>query len=321
MEQWRKQTPKPQVAFTIVELLIVIVVIAILATLTIVAYNSIQNGAKSSSLQSDLSQAAKQLDIYKYTNNETYPADQTAAIAAGVKASGGNTLTYTAYNTSQGANKGYCLQATINGLSYYTTAGGSMKSGVCETITNYVIDPDAASSTGNFSSVGGSSASSTNTISSDNSHNGATSYKRVATSNGQFAAIAYIPSGQFTVNVGDRVEWSLWVYSTKAGGLQPYMEGIRVSDSTYWGQGGGAATSIPANTWTKVTGSATANTQSRVTRIGAYNLAVLIGDIMWSDEYIATITPNSLPLFADGSSPNWSWNGTPNNSTSTGPAL
>jgi hypothetical protein len=27
------------------------------------------------------------------------------------------------------------------------------------------------------------------------------------------------------------------------------------------------------------------------------------------------------PTYADGSSPNWDWNGTPNNSTSTGPAL
>ncbi len=101
-------------AFTIVELLIVIVVIAILATLTIVAYNGIQNGAKSSSLQSDLSQAAKQLDIYKYTNSETYPADQTAAIAAGIKASSGNTITY--YNNS--SSNTYCLESTNSNITY-----------------------------------------------------------------------------------------------------------------------------------------------------------------------------------------------------------
>ncbi len=101
-------------AFAIVELLIVIVVIAILATLTIVAYNGIQNGAKTSSLQSDLSQAAKQLDIYKYTNSETYPVDQTAAIAAGVKASGGNTITY--YNNS--SSNSYCLQSTNSNITY-----------------------------------------------------------------------------------------------------------------------------------------------------------------------------------------------------------
>ncbi len=115
MEQWRKQTPKPQVAFTIVELLIVIVVIAILATLTIVAYNGIQNGAKSSSLQSDLSQAASLLETSKIkTPGETYPADQAAAIAAGVKASGGNTINY--YNNSY--SNDYCLESTNSNITY-----------------------------------------------------------------------------------------------------------------------------------------------------------------------------------------------------------
>lgn len=109
---WAKHTRNQ--GFTIVELLIVIVVIAILATLTIVAYNGIQNGAKASSLQSDLSQAAKQLDIYKYTNSETYPADQTAAIAAGIKASSGNTITY--YNNS--SSNSYCLQSTNSSITY-----------------------------------------------------------------------------------------------------------------------------------------------------------------------------------------------------------
>ena len=40
--------------FTIVELLIVVVVIAILATITIVAYNGIQNQAKDSALRTSL---------------------------------------------------------------------------------------------------------------------------------------------------------------------------------------------------------------------------------------------------------------------------
>ena len=44
--------------FTIVELLVVIVVIAILATISIVAYNGIQNRARTASVASALSQAA-----------------------------------------------------------------------------------------------------------------------------------------------------------------------------------------------------------------------------------------------------------------------
>lgn len=58
--------------FTIVELLIVIVVIAILAAITIVAYNGIQNRANDTAIQSDLKNIAKLFEIYK-TEKGSYP--------------------------------------------------------------------------------------------------------------------------------------------------------------------------------------------------------------------------------------------------------
>lgn len=51
--------------FTIVELLIVVVIIAILAAITIVAYNGIQNRAYNSTIESDLANMAKQMEISK----------------------------------------------------------------------------------------------------------------------------------------------------------------------------------------------------------------------------------------------------------------
>ena len=48
--------------FTIVELLIVIVVIAILAAISIVAYNGVQNRANDSALKSDLRNVANQIE-------------------------------------------------------------------------------------------------------------------------------------------------------------------------------------------------------------------------------------------------------------------
>ena len=51
--------------FTIVELLIVIVVIAILAAITIVAYNGIQNRAKTSAGQQFSANIAKKVEVYK----------------------------------------------------------------------------------------------------------------------------------------------------------------------------------------------------------------------------------------------------------------
>ena len=55
---------RKQPGFTIVELLIVIVVIGILAAITIVAYNGIQQRARDTARKSDLAQIAKGLQIY-----------------------------------------------------------------------------------------------------------------------------------------------------------------------------------------------------------------------------------------------------------------
>ena len=63
--------------FTIVELLIVIVVIAILAAITIVAFNGIQNRANDTSVKTDLANLMKQFELYK-VDNGTYPLSNTA---------------------------------------------------------------------------------------------------------------------------------------------------------------------------------------------------------------------------------------------------
>jgi prepilin-type N-terminal cleavage/methylation domain-containing protein len=68
---------KKRTGFTIVELLIVIVVIAILAAISIVAYNGIQERARDSQRYSDFSLMQKALKMY-YADNGVYPKCGTA---------------------------------------------------------------------------------------------------------------------------------------------------------------------------------------------------------------------------------------------------
>lgn len=59
--------------FTIVELLIVIVVIAILAAISVVAYNGIQQRARDAQRENDIRTIVKALELY-YIDNGMYPS-------------------------------------------------------------------------------------------------------------------------------------------------------------------------------------------------------------------------------------------------------
>lgn len=66
---WAKQK---QSGFTIVELLIVIVVIGILAAITIVVYNGVQQKGRDAQRRADLSSLQKSLELY-HADNSGYP--------------------------------------------------------------------------------------------------------------------------------------------------------------------------------------------------------------------------------------------------------
>ena len=91
-------------AFTIVELLIVIVVIAILAAITIVAYNGIQRRAHDTSVQSDISNISHRIKLY-HSEYGYYPATTQLSslglrVSKGSYETAGNALIY-CVNSSQ----------------------------------------------------------------------------------------------------------------------------------------------------------------------------------------------------------------------------
>jgi prepilin-type N-terminal cleavage/methylation domain-containing protein len=70
----RQQEKLSQQGFTIVELLIVIVVIAILAAISIVSYNGIQQRARNTQVTAGVNQYLKAIQSY-YVINSAYPTD------------------------------------------------------------------------------------------------------------------------------------------------------------------------------------------------------------------------------------------------------
>lgn len=101
--------------FTIVELLVVIVVIAILAAISTIAFNGIRERAQTASVQASLSQATDQLALYA-VENTGYPAN----LAAFTALLGQNANVQYQYSVNSSLPAGYCVTATIDRTAYFT---------------------------------------------------------------------------------------------------------------------------------------------------------------------------------------------------------
>lgn len=139
-------------AFTIVELIIVITVIAILATVTVVGYQGVLNNGRETTMKSDLQQTYAKLKSYVNTN-DTYPS----TLGANAVQSQGVSLDYGA--SPDGTS--FCLNATRSDSSsaFNIKNSGVISQGACGTpsrciafnsasqqITNYYsnVDNDAS---------------------------------------------------------------------------------------------------------------------------------------------------------------------------------
>lgn len=114
---------KNKQGFTIVELLIVVVVIAILAAITIVSYNGINSRAQASATASELTQNAKKIMSAAVEPGNYLPA---SVLTSGLNASKFDTtkyktITYCANNTDF-----VLLVETKAGKKYYQRGGGEM---------------------------------------------------------------------------------------------------------------------------------------------------------------------------------------------------
>jgi len=314
MNAWVKQKPS---GFTIVELLIVIVVIAILAAITIVAYNGIQNRAKQSSAQSRLAQANKKILAWAVTNNDDYPGSLSIA---GVDNADG-ALEYSFNNTS--TPKTYGLTATNGTFSYYvsntksTPAAGGYQGhgqGGVAAITNLILNPSIETNLNNCSSGAGggaiTAARSTATATSGNAAYRAT-WTAAATGEIAIQCSAVVEGGKtYSARVDARPSWA---------GAQMRLQFAWTP--TAWSAS--ASTAATQNAWNSrsMTVTAPAGVTSVLLQASFLNgTKPAIGDTLDADSFML-VESSTVPTFADGNSANWIWNGTTNNSTSTGPPL
>jgi prepilin-type N-terminal cleavage/methylation domain-containing protein len=121
--QWarRIQGTSTRKGFTVVELLIVIIVIAILAAITIVAYGNWRGETVATTVKSDLLNAAAAMES-SATFNDVYPADASSVYTS----SEGSDITGGAIS-----NTDYCVSITNRATSFFITKDKVPLPGTC----------------------------------------------------------------------------------------------------------------------------------------------------------------------------------------------
>ena len=310
-----KQTQDWRQGFTIVELLIVVVVIAILAAITIVSYNGIQNRAKASAAQSLVAQAAKKIQFYSVDNAETYPvAAGTSGIdnlaTLGLANSDSATYEYSANNSVN--PKTFCITVTANSISYYSsnavtqpTSGGCpghAANGVA-TITNLVTNPSVET---NSTGWGGPNAATFVRQASSALH-GTQGMRYTAAAN-SIDSGAQIPAS--AVTAGQSYTASVSVRAITAGSYSLSVQGTG-------GSAGRDVRSLTAGQTARFIFTWTPGTSGGI----SYYVLRQGGQAGTHDFDVdgAMLVQNSTnSVYADGATPGWIWTGATNNSTSTG---
>lgn len=318
--QWAKK----QTGFTIVELLIVVVVIAILAAITIVAYNGISQRAKDSTSQNAAAQAARKMATYSVDNADLYPVDEPTFLTyANLQDSGLGTTSASGYQyTVSSDRKTYCLTTTTNSISYFTTSTNQTPvKGSCpghgangvSAITNLLTNTSVELNTANLLNIGNTADRSITRTQVSDAKDGAYVLRLTV---GPSGGVSGYGSESGSLQPG-RYTGSLWIRSNKALNVQPYFEGS-AGRTNISSQGA----NLTPGVWFRIrqTVDVTSAGTLKVGFLAGGNGTLAQNDYVDIDAFLLT-AGDTLYNFSDGSSLNWVWNGTANGSTSTGQPL
>ena len=242
MKTWAKQS-----GFTIVELLIVIVVIAILAAITIVAYTGIQERATASALQSDVNAGFTTLEKAKIeSGTETYPSSMPSTLTA----SGGNTYAY----YPNAVTNTYCLQSSKGSASYSVSSLSSTPvEGPCS--ENSLVGWYTFNGNANDSSSSQNNGVITGGVTLTTGQNGKANSAYIFDGSTGYITINRLISDDFTIcawfktsgvgNSGNHYALMPLYDSEKAGLFPDFGFGVNSSGKLTYGNGGTVDTSIP----------------------------------------------------------------------------
>ena len=308
---WAKHKNNP--GFTIVELLIVIVVIAILAAISIVAYNGIQNRANASAVSSALAQAAKKIAVWQVDNPNATPND--LALVGVINSSN------VSYQYKPGTAGVYCITATSGNASYKVTDTTQPSDGVCAghgragvpAITNLVTNPSIEISTAGW----GPRKSATFSRSTVQKHSGLSSMM-VVTPGADIDEGLNLTIGTGIVSsgiAGDHMA-SAWVMAPSGTLLRIFGEEY-ASNGTYVS---GAATSFTANgAWQRV--SVLKNIVSASSKVAVNIRTNSVSAVTYYVDDVMVTQSSQVYNYADGTFTDWDWNGQAHNASSSGPPI
>lgn len=297
--------------FTIVELLIVVVVIAILAAITVVAYNGISNRAKESALQSQLSQQARKLMAWKVENGDVFPVDLSAAQSAGLLRNSDD-IEYVSYITSPDATR-YCATAQrSDGLGQSITSLDSTPA-VGECTRNLLSNTSVEANTALLQNIGSTGDRTIARIASSDAQSGGYVLRLTVGASGGVAGYGSLSS---SLPVG-RYTGSLWIRANVPIVVNPYFEGSSARTTVAQSSQATLAPGVWTRLWRTID----------VTTAGTVKVGFLAGgsgttaqgNYVELDSFSLFEGSNSYGFY-DGSSARWSWTGAPDESSSFGPA-